>query len=133
MKNGAGLGRLNASLSVIFNSPAPIIVIAKSFASCFHFRIVKRTTTKIVPIVSAIVDPTNENPRMIAVSSGEANWWTAARVASSKLRASPSSASSASQPKKMSVRIAVARPTNSDRLRNSNDRFLFAGASDTVA
>ena len=45
LKNGTGRGRLNASLSVIFNSPAPIIVIAKSFASRFHFRIAKRTTT----------------------------------------------------------------------------------------
>ena len=54
-------------------SPAPIIVIAKSFASRPHLRIAKRTTTKIVPIVSAIVDPTNESPRMIAVSNGEAS------------------------------------------------------------
>src|ERR1700752_5194284 len=132
LKNGIGLGRLNASLRVIFNNAAPIIVIAKSFASRFHLRITKRTTTKMVPTVKVIVEPTNENPRIIAVSSGEENGWTSARVLSSNQRASPSSASSGSQPKKVSVRIAVPRPSKSDRLRNSNDRFLFAGASDTV-
>ncbi len=62
LKNGIGRGRLNASLSVIFKSDAPIIVIAKSFASRPHFRIAKRTTTKIVPTVSAIVEPINEKP-----------------------------------------------------------------------
>ncbi len=74
LKNGTGRGRLNASFKVIFNNPAPIIVNAKSFASRFIFRIAKRTTTKIVPTVSAIVEPTNENPRMIAVSNGDASW-----------------------------------------------------------
>src|ERR1043165_1077644 len=63
LKNGTGRGRLNASFSVIFRSPAPIIVSANSIASRFHFRIAKRITTKIVPALSAIVDPTNENPR----------------------------------------------------------------------
>src|SRR6185369_6344910 len=73
LKNGTGRGRLNASLRVIFNKPAPIIVSAKSFASRFHFCIAKRTTTKIVPRLSAIVEPANENPRMIAVMGGEAS------------------------------------------------------------
>src|SRR6185295_3333126 len=70
LKNGTGRGRVNASFSVLFNNPAPIIVSAKSIASRFHFRIAKRITTKIVPALSAIVDPTNENPRMMAVSKG---------------------------------------------------------------
>src|SRR6185312_15717440 len=56
----------------------------------------------------------------------------AARVTSSKCRASPSSTSSASQPKKISVAIAVPRPSNSDRLRNSNQRFSFVGSLDTI-
>ena len=73
LKKGTGRGRLNASFRVIFNKPAPIIVSAKSIASRFHLCIAKRTTTKIVATVSAIVDPTNENPRMIAVSIGEAS------------------------------------------------------------
>ena len=73
LKNGTGRGRLNASFKVIFKSAAPIIVIAKSFASCFHLRIAKRYTTKIDPAASAIVEPTNENPRMILVINGEAS------------------------------------------------------------
>ena len=73
LKYGTGRGRLNASFSVIFKSPAPIIVNANSIASRFHFRSAKRITMKIVPALSAIVDPTNDNPRMIAVTTGEAS------------------------------------------------------------
>src|ERR1044072_5682350 len=66
LKNGTGRGRLNARFSVVFKGPAPIVGRAKRRASRFHFCIAKRTSTKIVPTLSAIVDPTNESPRMIA-------------------------------------------------------------------
>src|ERR1041385_9258414 len=74
LKNGTGRGRLKASLRVTFKIPAPAIVIGKSFASRLHFSIAKQTTTMIVPIVSAKVDPAKEIQRMIVVSNGEASW-----------------------------------------------------------
>jgi len=70
LKNGTGRGRLNASLSVIFNNPAPIIVSAKSHASRFHFRIAKRTTTKIVPSLAIdmmeVGESTGALPQMLS-------------------------------------------------------------------
>ena len=68
-----GRSRLKASLRVTFNKPAPIIVIAKSFASRPHFRMADQATKMIVPTVSDIVDPINDNARIIVVSAGEAS------------------------------------------------------------
>ena len=61
-KKGTGRARLNVSLSVMFSSAAPIIVIAKSFASRPSFFIASCTMTMVVSTASASVDPTKEKP-----------------------------------------------------------------------
>ena len=83
MKKGTGRGRLKVSLSVVFRMAAPNIVIAKSQASRRHLRFINQINIRTVAVARKSVDPVKEIPRIVSVRTGEANWWTAARVKSS--------------------------------------------------
>src|SRR5258705_4539601 len=73
LKKGTGRGRLKATFRVVFSKDAPIMVIAKSFASRRHFRYRNHSTTTIVARVRKSVDPRNDMPRISEVNAGEAN------------------------------------------------------------
>jgi hypothetical protein len=111
-------------LSVMFRNDAPIIVSAKSFASRPHPRVANHTIAATVKTVRKKLEPTNDMKRMNNVMLGEANVCTAARVASSKWRMSPSKTWSASQPRNTSVAIAASIPRVRKRLRISSNRFF---------
>ena len=73
LKKGTGRGRLKVNLRVVFKIAAPPMVIANSHASRRHFRDINHKNKDIVADARQIVDPTKDNPRMMAVSTGVAN------------------------------------------------------------
>src|SRR5215813_3366545 len=72
-KNGIGRGRAKASFKVVLRVDAPIIVIAKSFASRPHLRSANRMMTTIVAMVRKRAEPTNEMLRIAVVNGGVAS------------------------------------------------------------
>jgi len=127
-KKGTGRGLLKVNFRVVFKIAAPPMVIANSHASRRHFRDINHKNKNIVADARAIVEPTKDNPRIVAVSAGVANWCAAALVTSSKRLVSPSSTSSVSQAKNTSADTEAIKPSTSRRLESSNEGF-FSGAT----